>query len=59
MTTMEFEKLSDEVNSNCNDNPYIWFYDSEYLCLDGNFTLDELIMIVSKWSEAISDEATK
>lgn len=55
----ELEKLSNEIESNCNDNPYVWFYDDGRLCLDGNFTLEELRMIVSKWSEAIDSEVTK
>lgn len=59
MNTMGFEKLSVEIESNCNDNPYVYFYDDERLCLDGNFTLEELRMIVSKWSEAIDSESTK
>lgn len=55
----KLEKLSGEIESNCTGDPYIWFYDDGHLCLDGNFTLEHLIMIVSKWSEAIDSEITK
>ena len=51
MNSDELEKLSDKIQAECCETIYVWFNADGTLCLDGDFTLDELKMIINKWSE--------
>jgi hypothetical protein len=51
MLNDKLEKLSDETQAECTDDVYVWFNADGTLCLDGNFTIDDLKMIIRKLAE--------
>lgn len=56
MSSDELGKLSKEVADCLRHDIYLEFYSDNEICLDGSFTLEDLRMVVSKWSKAINIE---